>query len=549
MDMFRRIRDQFGALLGSMAPSQRLTLLVIPALVVAALIGLMYKTSGEVEEHLLGGKIFSAEELRSAQEALQKAGLQRFKLDGQKILVPKAEATKYSAALVTNGGMPANFSAELEKMHEKANWFTTDRERQELRELGKQKMLANLIKAIPDIEDANVIWERSKSRPFGGAGKVTASVSVRPKQGREISQSFVGSLRHLVAGAVADLAPGDVTIFNMSNGVAYRPEDPNDPFNSQFLDQVKQFSALHQANITKALAYIPNVIVSVNVDLDNLKAAVEKETTFDAKPFSVRTTEQKENLKSEERRPSEEPGQASNMPRNLKPALASQSQRNSEKTASASENVPISQKQIEKTIVGMLPRSVQVSVSIPKDYFREVALRQGESETDKVAFQAKTLSIETETLKQVRDKVSKLIPANLSGAAGDNISISSYVRLDTTPTTTPVTLVERSGEMLAEWGGPAGLTLFALWILWTLNRSVKRLPHQLASGRGDASKGGEGSGSGGSGGRGGSGTHAPEEDEPEAPKEPDKRDRLQGLVRDNPEMAAAVISRWLSPSK
>jgi len=33
------------------------------------------------------------------------------------------------------------------------------------------------------------------------------------------------------------------------------------------------------------------------------------------------------------------------------------------------------------------------------------------------------------------------------------------------------------------------------------------------------------------------------------PKEPTKRDKLQTLVKDNPEMAASVISRWLTPPK
>jgi len=41
----------------------------------------------------------------------------------------------------------------------------------------------------------------------------------------------------------------------------------------------------------------------------------------------------------------------------------------------------------------------------------------------------------------------------------------------------------------------------------------------------------------------------PEAEEVEAPREITKRDMLQGLVRDNPEATAAIISKWLQAAK
>jgi hypothetical protein len=40
-----------------------------------------------------------------------------------------------------------------------------------------------------------------------------------------------------------------------------------------------------------------------------------------------------------------------------------------------------------------------------------------------------------------------------------------------------------------------------------------------------------------------------ESKEVEAPREVTQRDMLQGLVRDNPEATAAIISRWLQAAK
>ncbi|HEY2251784.1 MAG TPA: hypothetical protein VGH74_12015, partial [Planctomycetaceae bacterium] len=50
-------------------------------------------------------------------------------------------------------------------------------------------------------------------------------------------------------------------------------------------------------------------------------------------------------------------------------------------------------------------------------------------------------------------------------------------------------------------------------------------------------------------GKGAAVSAAPENEDDEMSREPTKRDRLQTLVKDNPEMAATVISRWLTPPK
>src|SRR5690242_351321 len=103
METLRKTWTQFQTLFSGMAPSQRLTLTAVPLLVIAGLVALMFTGSGPAEEPLLAGKVFSADELRSAQEALQKGNMTQFRVDGQRILVPKAEATRYNAALMANG--------------------------------------------------------------------------------------------------------------------------------------------------------------------------------------------------------------------------------------------------------------------------------------------------------------------------------------------------------------------------------------------------------------------------------------------------------------
>ena len=196
--------------------------------------------------------------------------------------------------------------------------------------------------------------------------------------------------------------------------------------------------------------------------------------------------------------------------------------------------------------MGLLPKSVQVAVQIPRDYYRDVARKQGESETDKQNFQAKVQLIETETLKQIRENVTRLIPSpsNGTGTAADHVSVTSYVKLETEQPVATASMVDQATEILTQWGGPMGLGLFTLWVLWTLQRSLKRLPQAPAMSRAETAKAAaEASSAKNSSGD----DDSPDEDD--MPREATKRDRLQGLVKDNPEMAAAVISRWLTPAK
>lgn len=531
MESLRKTFKQFQDLFDGMAPSQRLTLIAVPLLVLGGLAVVMYVGVGPAEEHLLVGKVFSAEEMRHAEEALRQAGLTQFRADGQKLLVPKSEVTRYNAALVANKGLPAQFGAELERMHEKYSLFSSEKQRHELLELAKQKELSKWIRTIPDIEDAGVIWERSKQRTFGGESKVTATVSVRPRVGRDLTSDLGQSLRLAVAGAVADLKASDVTVFNLATGKAVHAPAENDPFSSQFVDQVNMFREMHQRNIFEALSYIPNVLVAVNVDLDNLKTSWEQVRRLGKDPFATKTIEQTDSDSATEKRPSAQPGVISNQPRNLQQTAAPETTRNTTKNINSAENVPQTTTVTDKTFVGLLPKTVQVTVSIPKDYYRAVAIKQGESETDKAAFQTRVQQIEAETKKEVSAIVTKLIPA---GSAVDAINVSSFVKLDPAGPSAEPPITAEIGEQAARWGGTVGLGLFALWTLWMLNRSIKKLPQDDASTETVVKS---------------VAREELEEEEPPPPAEPTKRDRLQDLVRDNPEMAANVIKRWIAPGK
>lgn len=531
MEPLQAAWKQFSELWSGLSSSQKLTFTAIPLLVLGGLGLLVFSNQQPGKEYLLAGKAFSADELRQAQEAFGQAGLSDYEVDGSKIRVPKNAATRYSAVLMEKGAMPAQYGDALLKMYKEAGLWATDSDRQKLLEVGKAQEIAKILRAIGDIRDAKVSWERARRRAFGGESKVTALVSIEPKPGRQLSPTLVQSIRLSVAGAVADLSPDDVVVLDTRTGQAYKASDTNDPFNSQFLDHVRRFTDHHQQTIATALDHIPGVMVAVNVDLDNLKTSYLQEREIGGKAFPVKNLDETTTEKSTERKASKEPGMQANQPRNLQAAAGgSESTQSSEKTIASAESIPSTAKVREQTFFGMIPKAVQVTVQIPRDYYRKVAIKQGEDESNKQAFSAKLQTIEQETEKEVQQVVAKLIP---SSSTPDAIVVTSYTDLDPLPEVSGPSLVEKAMELGVRWAGPVTLTLFAVWALWMFNGSLKKLPAAapieppapLKVAQDDAA------------------------DEESDHRPPTKRDQLQGLVRDNPEMAAAVISKWLAPGK
>src|SRR5437016_4393785 len=114
MESWRRTLSQFRDLFNTMAPSQRMTLVVVPLLVLAGLGLVMYFGAGPAQEALLMGKVFSPDELKTAEAALQKAGYTQYQVEGQKIYAARADAKRYSAALIVSD-VGGSFGQEFSK--------------------------------------------------------------------------------------------------------------------------------------------------------------------------------------------------------------------------------------------------------------------------------------------------------------------------------------------------------------------------------------------------------------------------------------------------
>lgn len=449
MDVLPRITRQLIELYRAMSLVQRMTFVMVPALLVGGLAWLVVLNRPDDHQAVLFGKSFTSDELVAAEKALNHAGLLSYRRDDHQLLAPAAELDRYNAALVEFDAIPSDLGSQILKQFETLGPFSTDRHRQDMKEALLLQELRRMIKAVPDIEDARVAVANSGRRVgFGQKPRVTANVTVKPRPGRELSGRLVSSLRQAVASMVPDLLPVDVTVFDLAKGQAYSGEQADDPFDGRLIQRVRDFTRQYEQQIQKALAFVPNASVTVHVDLDNLKSSVSRKE-------SIRVT-------TEEKSTANRPGSiqlVANEEADSVPHSAAF-------RGSEAEPTDYTREVTERELLAAMPRAVQVSVSIPRDYYRDVATRRktlGETNPNRLDVD----SIEEEVLTKVERTVGRLIPA---GSPHDAISVTTVDRMPAESAEVTLSTTDQLTVLAWRHGGSIALGLFVVWALWLLSR-------------------------------------------------------------------------------
>lgn len=535
MDSFSRTFHQFADLYRSMSPSQRGTLIAVPLMIVVAFGVVMVGERSSSYVALSWGKVFETAEVIDVEHALTEAGLTDYRREGRRIMVPKNAVDRYNGALAASGNLPADSASQLYKQFEQFSGpFTTQKQQEQFRDITLKEEIRRMLRGVSDIDDAEVIWARGqKPSSLFGSAKVTATLFVRPRRGQELSVALIESLRTAVANMVPDLESTDVTILDQSTGTSHTADKEGSPFDSRLLTRIKDFERAHHDKIAHALSSINDVLITVSVDLDNLQRFAETIQTFDQKKSApLRTREQTNTVKSTQQVASAEPGQRSNTPQQISQSTGPVKVHETTESDTDTVNVPAYTTQ-ERVYTAAMPKAVKITVSIPDDHYRAVAAKEGitEGATDqeKTAFKTQLAVIETAEISRVKNALQTLLPENSPPEA---VNVETYVYLPRdTPALGPLPLTQTISRLGVQWGSAVALGLFTLWALWMLHKSLSRVPDaESPDTAAILSKL----------------TRANEEvGEEKAPKELTRRDRLQSAVRDNPEMAASVLAKWI----
>ena len=540
MDSIKQTYQQFIDLFRKMSPSQQGTLAVVTVVIVGAFGYLMWNgTAGSAHTPLSVGKVFTVEEIIHAEEALLQAGLTDFKRKGQRLTVPSDQVEKYNSVLIASGTMPQNWAEEWEKQFSGLGPFANNKQMAARKEIARAKLASQMISSLPDIQSANVVWDQEQTKRWPQRTRSTATVFIKPKRGKQLEPSVVHSIQLSIAGMKADLDASNVTIFDNVKGIAYQAENKNDPFGSGLLRRVQELKEMYRSEIMRSVDYIDFVRVAINVDVEKVKSAIRRQQTIETKGSVTLFNSEKKNSRNSNQSPDRtEPGQGANAGLDLKSAPGVKRSDIVENSNATQITIP-SYNVTQETLIGAMPENVQVSIAIPEEYYKAVALQSGAlaEDADQAAIETAVAKVRQEVNTAIQSRVAKLIPTKGAAQPADVVEVGSYVRIPTEVPEVTSGMLDTISWGLSQWGSAIALSLFALWAMWMLNRSVRKSAGAMPEISQTST----------------TATADKEEEKVEEkadllmipPPDTRNRDSLQHLVRDNPEMTASILSKWV----
>ena len=451
MDILPRMTRQLVERFREMSPVQRTTSIALLFVVSLGFGWLLIFNNRTDYQPVSFGKIFVADELASAERALVTAGLNGFRRDGQRLMAPSKDLDRYNAALLEFDALPADLGSQMLKQYETLGPFSTDRQRLQMKEALLLQELRRMIKAVPDIEDARVAVASSERKMgWNQKPRATANVTIKPRAGRDISTTLVNSLRHVVASMVPVLQPADVTVFDVTRGEAYTGKTNDDPSESRSRQFARESTRQYEQQIQKALSHIPAVGVVVRLDTDTLKSSVGRSETIRSRRETARVANRPATIDDPDSHPTDQHLTGFRGP-------------NGDPTEASGDVT-------EKKLASAIPSAVQVSVSVPRDYLRDIATRRV-AKGEKSSARLDLSRIEEDVLAQVERIVGGLIPAD---SPSNSVSVACVDRLAIdVAKTVPLSTNEQLASFGQRWGGSIILGFFAMMLLWILRRPAK----------------------------------------------------------------------------
>jgi flagellar biosynthesis/type III secretory pathway M-ring protein FliF/YscJ len=473
IELLSKIRSQFNVLFGDMQPHQKMTLVALGLMVMVPFGMLIFGGDEGGTTPLQYGAAFDSEVQRQAEQALIERGLNDFRTVGSRILVPSTKVDEYNGALLAAGISSPYAYDELESALKDVNPFTPQSQLALKVEASLSRKIRANLRAIEGIRDAQVIWSRPKTRSsWRDTGGVKASVHVTPDGGRELPRRLVESLRNSVATMVPDLERDNVVVIDRSTGQSWAGNDPDDPFDNKLEEFKRSRVQFHQMRIQDALNEIaPNSVVAVNVEFDDIMSVRERKQEIDTAVELTNIVEKAESS-SNDAPASGVPGTASNQPRNLASSNPRQTSSTDTDERTKSFSVP-SMTVYETERTPLNENSLQIAVSIPEDHIEQLVLLdgvpQGTTDQEKADFLAAVETKKDTFTSTVEEIVTKLIPP---GSADGSVVVKTHRRIEQEIPQQSLPFTDMLKDFFSTWGSSIALTLFGVWALMLLKKSM-----------------------------------------------------------------------------
>ena len=172
------------------------------------------RSPGETDQ----SKTVAAATPQDISRTLDDAGIDGYRFRGNRLQVRASQVERTMAALERGSSSENKWTARWEEQVGKLGAFPTVRHYEQASQIALVKEIEQLLVETDEISEAHVLLARSRAaRSFGArAGRVTATIAIKPRQGVKLTDDQIEILRQVVAGGVPDLQADDVVIFDQS---------------------------------------------------------------------------------------------------------------------------------------------------------------------------------------------------------------------------------------------------------------------------------------------------------------------------------------------
>ena len=477
--------------------------------------------------------------------AFGSAGLSDYDLSGNKVRVPALMKATYLAAIAEAGATPESPTEIIPNAINNTPSIMASSLQRETLIASKAKMLSQMITDFSWVSKAAVLYSEEKLPGISGKKRVGATVTVQPNVGEEIDSHRVRILQKLVSGWNPSLTPENVAIIDQTDGstLGSRAGENAEQFEDRYHRTLVAYENNLRRRVERHLSFIPGVRVQVSAVL-NERVASE---TYSNEPTEKSIISETETVNIEENRsvtgPAGPPGlQQQSANRN---GDENQGRTTTTRNTDKSENSRDA-KGIRRTVeqlAGLIPKEVQASIEVPRDYVLEALKKDKLRETGEIPeqFTPQELSNKEE---RIRGDIENSIVRMLPDPSRDEYEFVHVGFFDTVPgpEIPPPSIANEALFFAQQHASTAGMVLLGLFGLLMLRSVVNgggkgddplpALQIQTPDGEVVTTGGGE------------------EEDEESGPKltlkKPESlKDDLAQIVREDPDGAAAILRSWI----
>jgi len=138
-----------------------------------------------------------------------------------KLSVPAAKASEAKRFLDEMAVVSTTWADEWEKSNAQVSQFSGHRERDAAKEIARARMIGRLLRQMPGIAQADVVWDEEESAGWRAPQKTRCTVYLRPQTGYEITADVARSVRQAVAGSKKHLATEDIVVMDLDRMMTF----------------------------------------------------------------------------------------------------------------------------------------------------------------------------------------------------------------------------------------------------------------------------------------------------------------------------------------